>query len=112
MALWRLKKAAKLSEIPPGSIKKVQVGEQAIALGKRLEARSTPSTIPALHRGGPLGEASWREASLPAHAWLAIQRSTGKAVQNPNAGVSCFATELRGDEFMSTWRNRCNLKQK
>ena len=91
-------KAAKLSEIPPGSIKEVQVGGQVIALanvGGTLYAINNTC----LHRGGPLGEGQLEGSvvTCPWHGWQ-FNVATGKAVQNPNAGLSCFATELRGDE--------------
>jgi nitrite reductase (NADH) small subunit len=91
-------KAAKLSEIPPGSVKEVQLAGQPIALanvGGTLYAISNTC----LHRGGPLGEGQLEGSvvTCPWHGWQ-FNVATGKAVQNPNAGVSCFATELRGDE--------------
>jgi len=90
--------AAKLSEIPPGSIKEVLVGGQAIALanvGGRLYAIHNTC----LHRGGPLGEGQLEGSivTCPWHGWQ-FDVTTGKAVQNPNAGVGCMATEIHGDE--------------
>jgi nitrite reductase/ring-hydroxylating ferredoxin subunit len=35
--------------------------------------------------------------TCPWHGWQ-FDVTTGKAVQNPNAGVGCFATEVRGEE--------------
>lgn len=92
-------KAANLSEIPAGSIKEVQVAGQAIALanvGSTVYAISNTC----LHRGGPLGEGQMdgRVVTCPWHGWQ-FDVTTGKAVQNPNAAVGCFATEVRGDEI-------------
>jgi nitrite reductase (NADH) small subunit len=91
-------KVAKLSEIPPGSIRTVQAG------GKTLAVANVAGTIYALdnvclHRGGPLGEGQLEGSvvTCPWHGWQ-FDVSTGKAVQNPNAGVGCFQTEIRGDE--------------
>ena len=52
-----------------------------------------------LHRGGPLGEGQLegKVVTCPWHGWQ-YDVTTGKTVQNPNAGVGCYATEIRGDE--------------
>ena len=91
-------KAARLNEIPTGSIKTVQVG------GKQLALANVGGTLYAidntcLHRGGPLaeGQLEGKVVTCPWHGWQ-FDVTTGKAVQNPNAGVGCFKTELRGDE--------------
>jgi nitrite reductase/ring-hydroxylating ferredoxin subunit len=91
-------KAARLNEIPTGSIKSVQVG------GKQLALANVGGTLYAidntcLHRGGPLGEGQLegKVVTCPWHGWQ-FDVTTGKAVQNPNAGVGCFKTEIRGDE--------------
>jgi nitrite reductase/ring-hydroxylating ferredoxin subunit len=91
-------KVAKLSEISAGSIKEVQVAGQAIALanvGGALYAINNTC----LHRGGPLGEGQLegKIVTCPWHGWQ-YDVTTGKTVQNPNAGVVCYATEIRGDE--------------
>jgi nitrite reductase (NADH) small subunit len=91
-------KAAKVSEIPAGAIKEFQLGGQAIAIanvGGTLYAISNTC----LHRGGPLGEGELAGSvvTCPWHGWQ-FDVTTGKAVQNPNAGVACFAAEVRGDE--------------
>jgi nitrite reductase (NADH) small subunit len=90
-------KAANLSEVPAGSVKDVQVGGQAIALanvGGTIHAISGTC----LHRGGPLGEGQLEGTVLtcPWHGWQ-FDVTTGKAVQNPSAGVGCFAIEIRDD---------------
>jgi len=91
-------KAASLNEIPTGSIKSVQVG------GKQLALANVGGTLYAidntcLHRGGPLaeGQLEGKVVTCPWHGWQ-FDVTTGKAVQNPNAGVGCFKTEIRGDE--------------
>jgi nitrite reductase (NADH) small subunit len=91
-------KAAKVSDIPAGAIKQVQVGGQLIALanvGGTLYAIHNTC----LHRGGPLGEGQLegKVVTCPWHGWQ-YDVTTGKTVQNPNAGVASFATEIRGDE--------------
>lgn len=91
-------KAARLNEIPTGSIKSVQVGGKQLALanvGGMLYAIDNTC----LHRGGPLGEGQLegKVVTCPWHGWQ-FDVTSGKAVQNPNAGVGCFKTEIRGDE--------------
>jgi nitrite reductase/ring-hydroxylating ferredoxin subunit len=91
-------RAATLAEIPVGTIKEVQVVGQAIALA------NVAGTIYAigntcLHRGGPLGEGQLdgKVVTCPWHGWQ-FDVTTGKAVQNPAAGVGCYQTEIRGNE--------------
>jgi nitrite reductase/ring-hydroxylating ferredoxin subunit len=100
-------KAAELSEIPAGTIKEVQIAGQAIAVanvaGKLYAIDNT-----CLHRGGPLGEGELQGTTVtcPWHGWQ-YDVTTGKTVQNPNAGVSCFATEVRGDEIYVDPQSNC-----
>lgn len=91
-------KVGKVNEIPAGSIKTVQLGGKALAVanvGGTLYAIDNTC----LHRGGPLGEGQMegKVVTCPWHGWQ-YDVTTGKTVQNPNAGVSCFKTEVRGDE--------------
>jgi 3-phenylpropionate/trans-cinnamate dioxygenase ferredoxin component len=97
-AFMAFEKAAKLSDIPAGSIKEVQVGGQAVALANVGGAFFAINNT-CLHRGGPLGEGQLEGnvVTCPWHGWQ-FDVTTGKAVQNPNAGVGCFATEVRGEE--------------
>ena len=92
-------KAAKLSEIPLGSIKEVQVGELAIALanvGGTLYAINNTC----LHRGGPLGQGVMNGAvvTCPWHDWE-YDVTTGKVKQNPAVGVDCYKVEVRGEDI-------------
>ena len=91
-------RAAKASEVAPGSIREVQVEGKLIALanvGGTFYAISNTC----LHRGGPLGQGVLEGKTLtcPWHGWQ-FDVTTGKANMNPNAGVPCYATELRGEE--------------
>src|SRR2546430_9288041 len=91
-------RAAKLAEVPPGSIKEVSVAGQAVALANVAGTLYAISNT-CLHRGGPLGEGQMEGSvvTCPWHGWQ-FDVITGKAVQNPNAGVGCHAVEIRGDE--------------
>jgi len=91
-------KAAKVAEIPSGSIKEVQIGGQAIALAN-VGGTFYAINNTCLHRGGPLGEGQLdgKVVTCPWHGWQ-YDVTTGKTLQNPAAGVGCFATEVRGEE--------------
>jgi len=92
-------RAAKVLEIPAGTIKEVQVAGQAIAVanvgGSFYAINNT-----CLHRGGPLGQGQLnaKVVTCPWHGWE-YDVTTGKTVQNANAGVGCFAVEIRGEEI-------------
>ena len=91
-------RAARKDEIPAGSIREFQVDGLTVAIaniGNKFYAINNTC----LHRGGPLGEGQLEGnvVTCPWHGWQ-FDVTTGKAVQNPNAGVGCFATEVRGEE--------------
>ena len=91
-------RTAKTNEIAPGTIREFQVEGKAVALanvgGKYYAINNT-----CLHRGGPLGEGmlEGKIVTCPWHAWQ-FDVTSGKSVQNPAVGVSCYPTELRAGE--------------
>jgi nitrite reductase (NADH) small subunit len=92
-------KAASTGEVAAGTIQEISVAGKAIALanvgGKFYAINST-----CLHRGGPLGQ-GFLEGSIvtcPWHGWQ-FDVTTGKAAQNPAAGVDCYPLEIRGGEI-------------
>jgi nitrite reductase (NADH) small subunit len=91
-------RAAKAAEVPAGSVKEVQVGGKAVALANVGGTFYALDGV-CLHRGGPLGQGQLEGeiVTCPWHGWQ-FQVRTGKAVQNPNAGVACYRTEIRDDE--------------
>jgi nitrite reductase (NADH) small subunit/3-phenylpropionate/trans-cinnamate dioxygenase ferredoxin subunit len=93
-----LEPAAKVSEIPPGSIREVQVAGKPVALAN-VGGRFYAIENTCLHRGGPLGQGQLEGTvvTCPWHGWQ-FDVTTGKAVLNPNAGVRCLASEVRGDQ--------------
>jgi nitrite reductase/ring-hydroxylating ferredoxin subunit len=100
-------RVAKVSEISAGAIKEVQVARQAFALANiGGEFYAIDNTC--LHRGGPLGEGELRGTivTCPWHGWE-YDVTTGKTVQNPNAGVKCFKVEVRGDEVYVDPQSDC-----
>jgi nitrite reductase/ring-hydroxylating ferredoxin subunit len=90
--------AVKASEIVPGSIKEVQVAGKMIALAN-VAGNFYAISNTCLHRGGPLGQGplEGRTVTCPWHGWQ-FDVTTGRANQNPDAGVPCYPTELRGEE--------------
>lgn len=93
-----LERAAKMSEIPVGAIKEVQVGGKPVALAN-VGGTFYAIDNTCLHRGGPLGQGQLEGpvVTCPWHGWQFDVR-TGRAVMNPNAGVGCLRTEVQGDE--------------
>ena len=91
-------KAANLSEVPAGTIKEVQLGGKAVALAN-VGGTFYAINGTCLHRGGPLGQGlvEGTVVTCPWHGWQ-YDVTTGKTVMNPNAGVGCLRTEVRGDE--------------
>jgi len=93
-----LERAAKVSEIPPGSIKELQVAGKLVALAN-IGGTFYAINNTCLHRGGPLGQGQLEGSvvTCPWHGWQ-FDVTTGKAVMDPTAGVGCFRTEVQGDE--------------
>ena len=92
-------KVAKLSELPAGTIKEIQVAGQAVAVAN-VGGRFYAINNTCLHRGGPLGEGQLhgRIVTCPWHGWE-YDVTTGKTVQDPTVGVQCYSTDVRGEEI-------------
>jgi nitrite reductase/ring-hydroxylating ferredoxin subunit len=93
-----LERAAKVSEIPPGSIRELQVAGKPVALAN-IGGRFYAIDNTCLHRGGPLGQGQLEGSvvTCPWHGWQFDVR-TGKALMNPTAGLGCFRTEVQGED--------------
>ncbi len=91
-------RAAKISDVPAGAIHEVQVAGKAVALAN-VEGKFFAINNTCLHRGGPLGQGALHDKTVtcPWHGWE-YDVTTGKLVQNPNMGVACYPTEIRGEE--------------
>jgi nitrite reductase (NADH) small subunit len=92
-------RAAAVGEIAPDNVQEVQVAGKAIAVanvGGKFYAISNTC----LHRGGPLGQGtlSGTVVTCPWHGW-SFDVTTGKLSHNLNAGVACYAVEVRGEEL-------------
>jgi nitrite reductase/ring-hydroxylating ferredoxin subunit len=91
--------AAKKSDVPPGTIRELQVEGKAVALANVAGQFHAIDGI-CLHRGGPLGDGvlEGNVVTCPWHGWE-YDVTTGKVAQNPTAGVACYAVEVRGDDI-------------
>jgi len=91
-------RTVKIDELPPGTIRELQVEGKTIALanvgGKFYAINNT-----CLHRGGPLGQGllEGKAVTCPWHSWQ-YDVTTGKLLQNAVAGVDCYSTEVRGQD--------------
>jgi len=90
--------AAKKSDVPPGTIRELQVEGKAVALANVAGQFHAIDGI-CLHRGGPLGDGvlEGNIVTCPWHGWE-YDVTTGKIAQNPAAGVPCYPVEVRGDD--------------
>jgi len=92
-------RAAKVAEVPPGTIREFQVDGKTIALanvsGKFYAINNT-----CLHRGGPLGQGvlEGKVVTCPWHGWE-YDVTSGKVVQNLAVGVDCYGLEVRGEDI-------------
>ena len=92
-------RAAKMGDVPPGTIHEFQVEGKVVAVAN-VEGQIHAINGVCIHRGGPLGDGPLEGfvVTCPWHGWQYDVR-TGKVGQNPTAGVECYAVEIRGDEI-------------
>lgn len=92
-------RAAKVAEVPSGTIHQFQVEGKAVALANVAGNFYAINDV-CVHRGGPLGEGELegKVVTCPWHGWQ-YDVTSGKVIQNPSMGVSCYPTEVRGDEI-------------
>ena len=92
-------RAAKIADLPSGTIHQFQVAGKAVALANVAGKFYAISDV-CVHRGGPLGQGELHDTvvTCPWHGWQ-YDVTTGKVTQNPTMGVACYATEVRGDEI-------------
>jgi nitrite reductase (NADH) small subunit len=91
-------RAAKIADVPAGTIHEVQAEGKTIALAN-VSGKFYAINNSCVHRGGPLGQGSLQNqiATCPWHGWQ-YDVTTGKVIQNPGLGVACYPTEIRGAE--------------
>jgi nitrite reductase (NADH) small subunit len=89
--------ACKLSELPEGRGKLVEVGETAVALFRVGDAvYALENTCP--HREGPLafGDLKGGVVYCPLHAWP-FELATGQCLDVPAARLRTFPVHVEGD---------------
>ncbi|HME12532.1 MAG TPA: Rieske 2Fe-2S domain-containing protein [Candidatus Acidoferrum sp.] len=94
-------RAAKTSQIAPGTIREIEVGGKTIALAN-VAGKFHAIDNTCLHQGGPLGEGELEGAvvTCPWHGWQ-FDLTSGKIVQDPSApGVACYEVLVQGDEIL------------
>lgn len=91
-------RTVKVDEVPPGTIRELQVEGKVIALAN-VGGKFYAVDNVCLHRGGPLGQGLLQNQNVtcPWHAWQ-YDVTTGKVLQNPAVGVDCYPTEVRGQD--------------
>ena len=92
-------RATKKDEVPPGTIRELQLNGKTIALAN-VDGKLFAIDNTCLHRGGPLGQGYLEgdKVTCPWHGWE-YYVATGKTTMNPAVGVACYAIELRGDDI-------------
>lgn len=101
-------RVARVSEVPPGTIKDVQLQGVEVALAN-VDGKFYAISNSCLHRGGPLGQGVLEGpvVTCPWHGWQ-FDVSTGKVAQNGSVGVPCYAIEVRGDEVYIDTAKPCS----
>lgn len=92
-------RAAKVAEIPAGTIREFQIEGKAVALanvGGKFHAINNTC----LHRGGPLGQGplEGKIVTCPWHGWQ-YDVTTGRVMQNQSVGVDRYPIEVRGEDL-------------
>lgn len=92
-------RAVKTAEVPPGTIRELQIDGKTVALAN-VEGKFYAIENTCLHRGGPLGQGvlEGKTVTCPWHGWD-YDVISGKTVANPAVGVSCYKIEVRGEDI-------------
>ncbi len=92
-------RAAKVDEIPAGTIREFQVNGTTLALAN-VGGNFYAIDNTCLHRGGPLGQGELEDKAVtcPWHGWQ-YDVTSGKVIMNPSVGVKCYAVEVRGEDI-------------
>lgn len=90
---------AKVSELPPGKIKKVVVEGKEIAL-YNVNGRYFATSNICPHQGGPLdeGDLDGNLVICPWHGWM-FSVEDGSSVMSPNIRIRCYEVQVDGDEI-------------
>jgi nitrite reductase (NADH) small subunit len=92
-------RTVRLEELPPGTVRELQVEGKAIAVAN-VGGKFYAIDNLCLHRGGPLGQGPLHGnlVSCPWHGWQ-YDVTSGKVLENPAINVDCYPTEVRGQDL-------------
>jgi len=92
-------RAVKAAEVPPGTIRELQLDGKTIALAN-VEGKYYAIDNTCIHRGGPLGQGilEGKTVTCPWHGWE-YDVTTGKVGASPSVGVACYTVEVRGEDI-------------
>jgi nitrite reductase (NADH) small subunit len=96
-------RAARVIELPPGTVREYQLDGTTIALAN-VDGKFHAINNVCLHRGGPLGEGELEGNAVvcPWHGWK-YDMTTGKLLTNAAVAVACYPVEVRGEDvFVDT----------
>lgn len=93
-------RAAKVTEVPPGTAKVIVVFGHPVALFNVDGMYHAVSNV-CLHRGGPIGEGTLDGTTVtcPLHGWQYDVRS-GRNLANPLARLRTYAVRVEGDDIL------------
>jgi nitrite reductase/ring-hydroxylating ferredoxin subunit len=93
-------KLAALADLPPGSLREIERGDDRYALcNVGGEVRAIAGDCP--HHGGPLGEGALNGdlVTCPWHMWEFDSR-TGACAFNRSLRIPTYAVKIEGDDIM------------
>lgn len=92
-------RVARLEELPPGSVRRVDAGGTPVVL-TRVDDAVYACGEACAHRGGPLGEGRLRGARLvcPWHGWMFDVRTGECTFPGRGASVPSYPVEIRDGE--------------
>jgi len=95
----RFHKAARLSELTPGSAMMVELAGRTLAL-YNVDGKLYATDGKCLHRGGPVGEGELEGCvvTCPWHGWR-YDVTTGQCETNPGARLGCYRVRLEGEDI-------------
>ena len=93
-------KVASVSDLPPGKVTQIAVGDKMIALCN-VDGTFYALDNVCLHRGGPLGEGylDGDKLECPWHAWT-FNVKTGALTFNPREKVLTYEVKIEGSDIL------------
>ncbi|MBI2820095.1 MAG: non-heme iron oxygenase ferredoxin subunit [Acidobacteria bacterium] len=93
-------RVASVSDLPPGKVKSITVGEKMIALCN-VEGTFYALDNVCIHRGGPLGEGylDGEKLECPWHGWQ-FEVKTGCVTFNPREKIPTYEVKVEGPDIL------------